>query len=267
MSALAAGAEFSPNADVLFGLLAHQELAGIEQSYKVYAGTVLANRFLLGVDRSEIDDEQLFAICTGLAMPAAYMEEFRAALPDANLILFGFEESQQSCVYKVYLEYWDKVTAEVRARPGMVEPALLHLGYKWDPVDTARRAIARYVCYPLVTVRGIVARLHGMYGHHHDSTSCAVATGIVESAERRAAGDLFIYMETTEEGNPRRSFDVNLYKADLRMRDIQPYLTRMFRHYCIPSVASDALIARASDRTFGHLAGGLDREGRDFLTV
>lgn len=255
------------SADHLFGLLEHQDLAGIEQSYKLLEGSVLANRFLLGVEKGEISQEQLFGICGSLEMPGPYLDEFKMALPDANLILFGFEEGEQSCVYKVYLEFWDKVRAEVKANPKTAEPALLHLGFKWNPLDSTRRAIARYTCFPLVAVSDIVARLHRIYPEHEDKTSAGIAADIVEYAAQQAADDSFIYMEAAEEGNSRRSFDVNLYKAGLRMQDIHPFLARMSQHYSIPSTVSDALYGRASDNIFGHLAGGLDREGRDFLTV
>jgi hypothetical protein len=49
--------------------------------------------------------------------------------------------------------------------------------------------------------------------------------------------------------------------------EIYPFLLRMCQHYCTPPEQFAPLYARVKARTFGHLSGGIDREGRDFLTV
>jgi hypothetical protein len=41
----------------------------------------------------------------------------------------------------------------------------------------------------------------------------------------------------------------------------------MGRHYSIPPEQFSALYEGVRDKTFGHIAGGIDREGRDFVTV
>jgi hypothetical protein len=41
----------------------------------------------------------------------------------------GLEEGPDHEVYKMYLEFWDKVRLEVR-RTGQSDPLLLHLGFK-----------------------------------------------------------------------------------------------------------------------------------------
>jgi hypothetical protein len=70
-----------------------------------------------------------------------------------------------------------------------------------------------------------------------------------------------------EENNSRRSFDINMYKANLRMRDLYPLLSRIFRYYRIPDDIFHPLYDQVKLRIFGHLSGGVDRAGRDFLTI
>jgi hypothetical protein len=41
----------------------------------------------------------------------------------------------------------------------------------------------------------------------------------------------------------------------------------MGQHYAIPSEEFHPLYEGVKNKTFGHIAGGIDREGRDFLTV
>ena len=70
-----------------------------------------------------------------------------------------------------------------------------------------------------------------------------------------------------EEGNPRRSFDINLYEAALRLRDLDSPLAAARRRYRISDETFGPLFQQVADARFGHLAGGIDRRGRDFLTV
>jgi len=70
-----------------------------------------------------------------------------------------------------------------------------------------------------------------------------------------------------EENNPRSSFDLNVYSANLRMKEVYPFLVQMCRHYSIPDETFQALYEQVKDMIFGHLAGGIDRKGKDFLTV
>jgi len=44
-------------------------------------------------------------------------------------------------------------------------------------------------------------------------------------------------------------------------------LSKAARHYALPSERFQALYERIKTQTFGHLAGGVDRESRDFMTV
>lgn len=56
---------------------------GFERSFKVFDKTILANRFLLGVEKEETPPNSLLEICQQMNMP------------DANMVLFGFEEGER----------------------------------------------------------------------------------------------------------------------------------------------------------------------------
>ena len=127
--------------------------------------------------------------------------------------------------------------------------------------------MARYTAYPLLSVKDILKRLSKIYEGHPDRTSFEIVKGIISLASSRVPNDLFIYLEVSEEDNPRRSFDINLYKANLYMEELSHFLSKMCRHYSIPSEEFDSLYDQVGDKLFGHLAGGIDREGKDFLTI
>ena len=79
------------------------------------------------------------------------------------------------------------------------------------------------------------------------------------------SGELLL-MEVEEPGNPRRSCDLNVYDAGLRMREIADLLEAaceisLFRTH------RRAVFGRAGGSGAGHLSAGVGRDGREFVTV
>lgn len=240
---------------------------GFERSFKLSAGAAQGERLILGVRSRLAEPAALAGICRAIGMPEARIAEFEAALPEANTVGFGFEGDARGGVYKVYLEYWERLWQRLQRDPRDVSPALLFLGFKWQP-GGGTATVARYTCQPLLTPGGIRQRLEALYGGRVDSPSLEAARAILELAGRRLRpGDSFVYVEAEEEGNPRKSFDLNLYKAHLPVDALRPALAALGERYAIPAATLAQTQAPAAGRPFGHLSGGLGREGRDFLTV
>ena len=239
---------------------------GFEKSFKLSPGSVQDERVILGVRPERAPREALLRICRELGMSTAHLEQFEARLPEANTVGFGFEGGREGGAYKVYLEFWDRVVERVRREPSKPAPQVLFLGYKWPVRGRGRSALAEYTCHPLLSVEAIARRLAALYPR--DSPSSAAAQEILQLAAARLGGnDSFVYVEAAEEGNPRRSFDLNFYKAGLRVADLRAPLSRLCERYSISSARLEALLGESAARPFGHLSGGLGREGEDFLTV
>jgi hypothetical protein len=240
---------------------------GFEKSFKLSAGGVRADRLILGVTRSLADPQALMEACRGLGMPGVQLAQFAERLPEANTVGFGFEGGERGGAYKVYLEFWDRLRARVRRDPRDVSPATLFLGFKWQVADNSRSSLATYTCHPLLSVQGIERRLRQLYQGHGGDPSLHTALEIVGIAARHVPEDSFVYVEATEEGNPRKSFDLNLYKAGLRVGDLRPVLSSLADRYAIAREEFERIEAQTAERPFGHLSGGLGRDGSDFLTV
>ena len=236
---------------------------GFEKSFKLSPGNLHADRVILGVRTKLANRESLLTVCRALGMPDPYLTRFERLLPEANTVGFGFEGG----AYKIYLEFWDKLSQRVRQDPANVAPETLFLGYKWAISDPSRCALARYTCYPLLSVRGIRKRLAELYDDPAMPSLRAAQEIIALAASRIGANDSFVYVEAAEEGNPRKSFDLNLYKAGLRVTELYPVLSVVCEHFSIPESRLESLNAGAGSRTFGHLSGGTGRDGQDFLTV
>lgn len=240
---------------------------GFERSFKLGAASAQGERLILGVRSRLADPASLAAVCRGIGMPEAQLARFLEALPEANTVGFGFEGDARGGVYKVYLEYWERLWQRLQRDPRDLSPAPLFLGFKWQSGGSAA-TVARYTCHPLLTPGGIRQRLEALYEGRTDSPSLEATHAILDLAGRRLArGDSFVYVEAEEEGNPRKSFDLNLYKARLPVDALQPVLAALGERYAIPAAVLAQTLAPAAGRPFGHLSGGLGREGRDFLTV
>jgi len=243
---------------------------GLEHSCKIVDKTLLSNRFLLGVNKKEIEhnaQERIIRICKRLDMPQPLLETFRQCLFDANYVHFGFEESEATCLYKVYVEFWDSIKEDLRRGKDPSRTFLLHLGFKWDAFDHNRKAVTRYTWHPWISVEEILDRLGAILDPAMHGLALEVARNIVHTATARIPHQDILYLEVTEEDNPRRSFDINVYRANLQVGELYPLLSRLGQHYAISHAEFHHLYDRIKTKRFGHLSGGVSREGKDFFTV
>jgi hypothetical protein len=243
---------------------------GYERSFKIFEKTLLTNRFLLGFSKKSIKrkaHEKILDICVRMDMPDTFREDLSERLSEANYVHFGFEEDESSSVYKAYLEFYDKIEKEIKGQPGKSASFLLHLGFKWDATDNSKRVLTRYTWYPSLTVEQILKRTAKILDPQIYEFPFEITNGILEIASRKIPHQDMLYLEVTEEGNPRRSFDINVYRANLSLADLSPLLSKMCQHYSIPIEAFRNFYDRVENKAFGHLSGGISRSNVDFLTV
>ncbi|HSB81182.1 MAG TPA: DUF3467 domain-containing protein [Candidatus Methylomirabilis sp.] len=258
-------------AGLLFRLVEDLKVgAGYERSVKMSEGSLLDNRCLLGLSKSKMGegpDEKILDICTRLQMPREYVDALGEKLSEANYVHFGFEEGETTCLYKFYLEFWQRIEEDLKRNPDNHGPFLLHLGFKWDASDSSICAITRYTWHPWLEVEDLLARASRLLSPHDHGASFEIVKGIVGLASARIPHRDILYLEVAEDGNPRRSFDINTYRANLRLAELYPLWLQIGRQYSIPFQQMQALYERIQQKTFGHISGGTDRTGKDFLTV
>jgi hypothetical protein len=249
----------------LLRLFEGQPIEGFERSFKMSAGRLLAERWLLGIRRDGADDSRIEALCAGFGMPARALEALRERLGGASNVHFGFEAGPGRAVHKVYLEFSDAYYRAVAAESR--EALMLHLAFKWrsDGEDDGRFELARYVCHPGLDVAAMLERADACWAGAVPGPSRSAARALVALAARRTS-DL-MYLDVREEGNPRASFDVNLHAAALRLAEAGNPLRAASDEYGIPRSAFEALWTQARDARLGHVAAGISRHGEDFLTV
>jgi hypothetical protein len=243
---------------------------GFERSFKIVNEVLLDNRFLLGADKKEVGrraDDRLTEMCSLMGMPKTLLDVFKHHLPQGHYVHFGFEQNEKTSVYKVYLEFWEKIKKEISKSKHPPGSALLHLGLKWDVSDPAKQSITHYTWYPWISPQEVLQRVTNILHPQTDAPSKQAADELVSLALARIPYRDILYLEVTEEGNPRRSFDINVYRANLQVAEIYPLLSMLCRRHSVPFETFHSLYDGIKRKRFGHLSGGVDREGNNFFTI
>ena len=255
------------NAALPFKLLERLGIpCGYERSFKMSRGKLLANRYLLGISLQDTTSDDLFELCLRLKMPAPLFAQFQQNIPGANLVFLGFEDDEGGASYRVYLEYWDKICAEITAAPHETHPRLMFLGYKWNIKHPERQVLSEYICHPLLSTSEIIQRITQLYQPAKDRRVLEHVLDIIQRASVQCADRSFIYLEVGEGNNPRRSFDLNMYKASLSLHEIDQTLCRLQAYYEIQQQSFLKVKELVGPKLLGHLSGGTNRQGEDFLT-
>jgi hypothetical protein len=241
-----------------------------ERSIKMSPEKMLGNRFLLIVDKKDMGlapDEKILGICERLNMPEDFLILFEENLSLANPVDFGFEADNGTCIYKVYLDFSLKWKSEAGTEVDKRKPYNMFLGFKWDAHNNAKKAVTKYTWHPFLSFEDIERKILNIFGRDKYSEPFETAKDLLEIAFRRTTQDRIYYLDVSEEESERRSFDINVYSANLQMKELYPLLLKVCRHYTISTQQFNNFYGLVESKRFGHLSGGIDREGKDFLTI
>jgi tryptophan halogenase len=240
---------------------------GLERSVKITQAALADDRCLISVGRAALGGapaDRLIAIGRALRMPAALADALGAALDGADIVHFGFEATADDEVYKIYLEYASQVRNAMAA--GSRTPALVHLAYKWAPERTDSHTITRYTWVPCRNRAEIEAKLQALVPTNESAKARRCVSGLLSRIAGFADSGAVLLMEVEEPGNPRRSCDLNVYDAGLRMAEIADLVETTLRDFAVPQAPAQAVFERAAERALGHISAGLGRDGREFVT-
>lgn len=242
---------------------------GYERSFKLARKSILANRYLLGIDIADVGAARLMEAVRQLNMPPPLLAEFGDGLPHANLVFLGFEDSGAGgCIHKVYLEYWDLLKARMRtgaAAPG--DPHLLHKGFKWQVDEPDKSVVTFYHCLPALSTAQIHTHIRAVYRDIPEAFGLDAVMRILAAGARHCPGEKFLYVEVSEPGNPRKSFDLNLYPAGLSVAQVAEPIREVACSLEAPADRVDRLMAMIPAKHFGHVSGGISRQGGEYFTI
>lgn len=228
-----------------------------ERSLRLQPGRLQAHRFLLTVLPRQLAGDawaRLHQVGRVMQMPRDVAAWLQDAPRDASAVHFGFEGEGERCVLKLYVE-----------RPAVPNadgaPVLLHEACKWT-LGEEGHVRSRYHWFPGLDGDAIAARLQALMATQAQALQLALlALGVARDRPGLQ------YLEVTEPGQPRASFDLNLYDAGLEVRALQPLLAGARDAFALPPGRFQVLVDQLKSRRLGHLAGGVHRDGQPFFTL
>lgn len=232
-----------------------------ERSLKLTPGAALSDRFLLSLPRSALRScvgKSVERLVDELAVPDHFQPSIAANCHDASCVHFGFEGVEGQQFFKLYLEFTEPVPRFQR---------LVHLAFKWDPSDPHRSTISRYsrrTVGSLDQLRDAIATYYDGCRGVEPERFVLEALGL---AVRQVALQDIDFLDVHEDSSARRSFDLCLYDADLRLREVGIHMSQIGIYFRLQSKSFDDLWRSIEDERLGHIAGGTGRDGREFLTL
>jgi len=258
-------------ADHLLALAADIPLAGIEQSCKFSEGALSPQRRLLGLPIERMGSTPLQNAHAVLGLPSSALPGFQLDRQRANFFYMGFDGAGQGLSYRFYLEFPVHLASHQGSATGGNPPALLARGYKWDALNAAASTcdVTEYWWYPRLTLGQILSRVAPLQSPQDPAGAAAKALldAAIDLARTRSSALEWVYLEATEAGGQRQSFDLNLYTAGITLAELSEPITALGQVLHIPNGDVTAFMRGAAGNTLGHVSGGLGRDGQAFLTL
>jgi len=242
---------------------------GAEYSFKLKKGALLQNRFLLTLHISAFGrhpQKALQRFVTPFNMPDAFLAAWAEPLSRANIVHFGYERDGQSELLKLYFEFAADAVAAADSGTAADEAILVHVAYKWDPHNPAKRAVANYHFQPGLDRTKIAERVATLF-EHREQAPLQFTRQLIAKSANSIPEDEMLMLEVSEEGNSRHSFDLKLYDAEWTLASIAPELMKLFDYFQVSRELLGSLIEEHSRKILGHLSGGIGRDNREFITL
>lgn len=239
-----------------------------ERSFRIAPHSLQANRYLLSINaRHKPADalERAWSIARQLGLPAELRSQVEEAYAWSDHLHFGFEGEPVGVIYKLYFERVVPGLEAAQARE-TGQPALQYLAFKWN-ADTGEHVVSQYLWRPGLSVAEIGKYIDEIWRGAQAALPTMSRVVLEQAASRLGASQRLQYLEVTEQGQPRKSFDLNVYDARLLVRDLQGVLNDMRDHFGIRPEQFQALYDQIKMCPMGHLAGGIHRNGQPFFNV
>jgi tryptophan 7-halogenase len=235
---------------------------GFERSIKLAPGELRADRYVASVHAGAFGNDLARALtaCGGLmGMPDDLLARVPSAAHGCDVVHVGHERTARGPIAKIYFEYARAAHAAMACPDGA--GTLVHRVFKWR-VGAGDHAVSLYRWPGWRDVPQLVDSASALLP---DPDARAVVRRALSAAQERGA-DAPPSLDVVDEGSARRSFDMMLYGAGLRVADVLPEVQQLCRSWHLRS-AGPYLEDGICDQVLGHLSGGLSADGLPFLTV
>ncbi len=235
-----------------------------ERSVKLSHGKMLSNRFLIALSASQVTRAHVEMACQHMSLAVDVCRVIEKHWRRAAMFMLGFEETALGVVFKVYLEL----------RRYRMELPCSHVGWKQlvrepqtdpDSQPSHGKLACRVAHYRPLRHKWLVARLAQLSHHDDDSEPSASVLREVLRASQSHLRQLICLQ--VSEASGRRSYDWNVYAANLRIADFAEPIVALADQYKIERSNIDRWLNLCGQSILGHIAAGQDDTGKDFLTL
>lgn len=239
-----------------------------ERSFRLTQSQILANRYLLAVDTAQASSQQLLDACIKMNMPQGLLDQFQAKLSDANKVALSFEaDAEGGALFKVYLEYWEHLRKKMQDQPDSQEPGLLYTGFKWQYDKPENNLVTEYQYLPGLTASHRQSLINKQYSGLHGTNCLETIFQIIALAQSKLPDEQLMFVEVSEQGTPRKSFDLNLYRAGFTVSDIAEQLQEAASIFDVNIQQFSQLMSIIAEKPLGHISAGIGRDEKEYLTI
>ncbi|MCK4841024.1 MAG: hypothetical protein KAT04_03975 [Methylococcales bacterium] len=258
-------------ADNLMHLVDQLEIPYLyERSFKVSQQSFLTNRFLITINKKLLQPDTwpiLLSITKAMNMPQIYEESIQDKLSNANFIHLGFEQQEDSCLCKIYLEFPQQFQNALKSNCAHSEHILLHLAFKWDVFKNSKHSIATYHCQPFLTLEAMRERFATVTNLAKNGIITNLGKQLLTLANTQITERQIFFIDVAEQENARRSFDINVYDANITLENIENILLPALLKFNIPTKQWKEFLESVKHHHLGHLSGGIGRNEKEFFSV
>ena len=238
-----------------------------ERSFRLAPGTLHRQRLLLTVQSVQQKPdafERIWHIAVRFGMPENRLSWARSAFGQARHVHFGYESGDGSPMFKLYFERGVRAH-ELETADAALQGILQYEALKWRADASDDHVLSSYRWWPSLGQRELAGRIGALWG---EQTEPARWTGeLLKVAFASLPAERLQFLEVSEDRTPRRSFDLNLYDAQLQVRDIESSLLSIREGMGVDKEAFETHYGRVAWARLGHVAAGIHRNGQPFFNV
>jgi tryptophan halogenase len=238
-----------------------------ERSFRLAPGTLHAQRLLLTVQsvHQKADPfERIWHIASRFGVPQSQLGWARSAFDQARHVHFGYESDGRTPMFKLYFERGLRAH-ELEAAEGTSQGILQYEALKWRPDASEDHVLSSYRWWPSVGQQELAGRIGALWGEQTEPARWTAE--LLNVAFASLPAERLQYLEVTEDRSPRRSFDLNLYDAQMRVRDIESSLCAIRAGLDVDKRVFEAHYEAVASARLGHVAAGIHRNGQPFFNV
>ncbi len=234
----------------------------VERSIKLSSGSLIGERVLVSLPKAALGPAglaRLLALGEDLGLPSQLASVVATDYPVADIVHIGFEGPH---ICKLYLEF-----AQACRSMGTSRSVLVFRAVKWNVAQPASANVATYRSCQHLTGDAIARHIVSILEVGAEQAPARFILGLLERALKKVSAGALPFLEVEDEGTPRRSFDLNLYDADFRIADAASDFAALTQYFGLAVADAIKLFLLPSEASLGHVAAGVARDGRDFLTI